>query len=200
MGSWVLILFLDFITHIQDTYFFCKKIKKIKHITINIMWLLGNISLHYIDLVKPKKSTQELLAGLTRTQVIILKQADCCHTQIRLRQPLCPPPTHFLLLPSLVSSVVTKIIAGCCVVSPDCGHGEMGWAEAGTSVSPCLIHLVLRTGQRILSWSVKTLSFFFPVVSVTIQTGELVFKLNQCLAKMFTALNWWGWNKAVKRF
>lgn len=86
------------------------------------------------------------------------------------------------------------------MVSPDCGHGRegLGWGWH-FSVSPCLIHLVLRTGQRILSWSVKTLSFFYPVVSVTIQTGELVFKLNQCLAKMFTALNWWGWEIKLSR-
>lgn len=39
MGSEVLILFLDFITYIPDTYFFVKK--KIKHMTINIMTTQG---------------------------------------------------------------------------------------------------------------------------------------------------------------
>lgn len=80
----------------------------------------------------------------------------------------------------------------CCVVSPDCGYGRhgLGWSWH-FSASPCLIYLVLRMGQRTLSWSVKTLSVL-PSVSVTVQTGKPLFTLKQCLAKMFAALNWRG--------
>lgn len=78
--------------------------------------------------------------------------------------------------------------------------GEMGWAEAGTSQ----YHLVLYIscsgrGKEYCHEVLKRFHFFNLVVSVTIQTGELVFKLNQCLAKMFTALNWWGWEIKLSR-
>lgn len=50
MSSWMLILYLTLITYIHDTYF-CEKIKKIKHITINIVitWGIVHCTILTID-------------------------------------------------------------------------------------------------------------------------------------------------------
>lgn len=80
------------------------------------------------------------------------------------------------------------------MVSLDCGYGRLGLSWSWhLSASPCRLHLVLRMGQKMLSWSVNNTFLFTQWVSMAIPNGKLVFKLKQSLGKMLTALNWWGW-------
>lgn len=133
---------VDFIFRLYNLHtwyiFFCKKIKKIKHTAINVMttWGIFHCTIMTLDsLVLVRSQHANAVGWLIRPQVIILKQADCCRTWMRLRYV----PSSIVSCFHSHFNIVTKIIAwaaGWFLLTV--GTGDGGWAEAGT----CHLHLV----------------------------------------------------------
>lgn len=75
-----------------------------------------------------------------------------------------------------------------CSGASDCGYGR-----AGTSQHHLVLHIKCSGWDKECCHDVFKCFGFYPVVRVTIQAREPVFKLKQCLGQLLTAFNWRGW-------
>lgn len=118
--------------------FFCKKIRKIKHMTINIMTTRGifHCTIMTIDSLVPlRRRLANAVGWLIRPQVTILKQADCCHTWMRLRYVPLSVFSCFHSHFSIGTNIIAVVVAWFLLTVVSRGWA---WAEAGS----CQQHLV----------------------------------------------------------
>lgn len=73
------------------------------------------------------------------------------------------------------------------------GPSDCGYGRAGTSQHHLVLHIPCSGWDKECCHDVFKCFGFYPVVSVTMQTWESVFKLKQRLGKLLTAFNGRGW-------
>lgn len=154
----------DFIFRLYNLHtryiFFCKKIKKIKHMTINIMTTRGifHCTIMTIDSLVPVRRSHANAVGLIdKTPGDNFKASWLL--SYRNEIGVCPLLCILLLLLSFQYCDQNNS-RGCSAASPDCSFQWLGLSRSWhLSTAPCRIHLVLKMGQKMLSWSVTMLSF-----------------------------------------